>query len=339
MSFTNEIYQSILADIKASKEPQAGIATRLVSLKNGGEMVYAINIGNRLREAYVGLKQKPEHVSFPKWHGISIDIAQLPSYGVDKYYIRLLQLPQSEDYIFDLLVDDLYNTIINLQGEDLYLAFVVKVLQKWKNFFQSMKEIVLSDERQEGLYGELCFLERCFRKRSIEDIRCWVGGNKETHDFYFSNNAVEVKTSSQNEPYSAQISSEYQLDLNDIDGRLFLFFIALRKSKASGDKLPDIIQRIRERLFFEPPLKFLFDEKLRQYGYLDEVAELYVTGFSIRDEFYFEVSNDFPKIIRSMFKEGISKVTYRLMISQCMAYQIDESNVFATLEGDGTSVK
>lgn len=333
MSFTNEIYNSILQDIYDRKEPLAGIASRLISMKNGINMVYAINVGSRLREAYVSLNEKPEKTGFPKWHGTAIDITQLPAYGGDRYYIRLLQLPESEDYIFDIVIDDLRSAIERVPDSEKCLKTVISVLLKWKRFFQSEKDLVLSDEMQEGLYGELLFLEKSIQRRSSADVYCWTGGNRETHDFYYASHAVEVKTSSKKEPYVAQISSEYQLDPSDVPGRLFLYYIALRKSKSAGEKLPEIIERIRNTLAGNASLKFQFDEKIRQYGYLDEAADLYATGFETRDVYYFEVQKDFPKIIRSMYQSGIAKVDYELMISHCMPFERSEDSVFAVLEG------
>ena len=333
MSFTNEVYNSILKDINGRKEPLAGIASRMLPLQNGLNMVYAINVGSRLREAYVSVSEKPEITSFPKWHGTSIDIVQLPAYGADQYYIRLLQGSQSEDYIFDIVIDDLHSMVEQLRDTDQCLSAVVAVLLKWKKFFQSEKDIVLSDEMQEGLYVELFFLEKSILKRSPADVHCWTGGNRETHDFYYASHAVEVKTSSRKEPYTAQISNEYQLDPSDVPGQLFLYYIALRKSKSSGEKLPEIIRRIKNTLTENASLKLQFDDKLRQYGYLDEASDLYVTGFTIRDAFFFEVRDEFPKIIRSMYQTGISKVGYELTISHCLSYECTEDDVFAALDG------
>ena len=92
MSFTNDIYNSILQDIYNRKEPLSGIASRMIPMRNGINMVYAVNVGSRLREAYVSISEKPEKTNFPKWHGTAIDIARLPAYDGDRYYIRLLQL-------------------------------------------------------------------------------------------------------------------------------------------------------------------------------------------------------------------------------------------------------
>jgi len=333
MSFTSEIYNSILQDIYDQKEPLAGIASRMIPMRNGINMVYAVNVGSRLREAYVSVNEKPEKTSFPKWHGTAIDIAQLPAYGGDRYYIRLLQLPESEDYIFDIVIEDLHSTVEGLPGCDQCLPAVVGILLKWKKFFQTEKDMVLSDEMQEGLYGELLFLEKSILRRTPADVHCWTGGNRETHDFYYASHAVEVKTSSKKEPYAAQISSEYQLDPGDVPGHLFLYYIALRKSKSAGEKLPQIIERIRNTLARNVSMRFQFDEKLRQYGYFDEAADLYATGFEARDAFYFEVRDGFPKIIRSMYQSGISKVVYELMISHCMSFECSEDSVFAVLEG------
>ncbi len=72
MSFTNEIYNSILQDIYDRKEPLAGIASRMIPMRNGINMVYAVNVGSRLREAYVSVTEKPEKTSFPRWHGTAM---------------------------------------------------------------------------------------------------------------------------------------------------------------------------------------------------------------------------------------------------------------------------
>lgn len=333
MSFTSDVYSAIFRDLYDRKEPLVGIASRLVSLGNGINMVFAVNTGTHLREAYVSLEKKTEKVIFPKWHGSSIDIVHLPAYYEDQYYVRLLQLPQSEDYIFEFVVDDLYRAIKDLTKTEQCLPTVLIILKKWKKFFQSERDLILSDEMQEGLYGELCFLEKSIQRRSSSDVHCWSGGDREPHDFYFATHAVEVKTSSKREPYSAHISSEYQLDSNDVPGRLFLCFFAVQKSKSVGERLPEIIERIRSILAHDLLLKTLFDNKLRLYGYMDEVAEHYVTGFRVRDTYYFEVNEEFPKIVRTKCKTGISKVNYELAIAQCLQFECGEDRVFATIKG------
>ena len=68
----------------------------------------------------------------------------------------------------------------------------------------------------------------------------------------------------------------------------------------------------------DPSAKMLFDDKLIQYGYFDAVAEMYATGFHQREQCCFEISELTPRIIRSMYKPGVTKVTYDLSIAQCL---------------------
>ena len=298
-------------------------------------MVFSIEIVSLRREAYISLADFPEGIQFPKWRGISIDIAQLPVYGSDRYYVRFVQLPESEDYIFEIVVEDLRQAVARLQSSENGINTIIDILTKWKRFFQSEKGLVMTDELQEGLYGELIFLEKLLTSIGTSSVANWVGGVKETHDFYFGSNAVEVKTTSRKEPYSVQISSEYQLDVKDVADRLFLYAVALRKSKQSGERLPEIVSRIRDRLIGDSSMKMRFDDMLLQYGYIDGIEELYVTGFHIRDTYVYEVKGEFPQIIRTMLRPGVSKVTYELSLSQCTPYICSDEQLIRVLRGGG----
>ena len=132
-----------------------------------------------------------------------------------------------------------------------------------------------------------------------------------------------------------QISSEYQLDVKDVADRLFLYAVALRKSKQSGERLPEIVSRIRDRLIGDSSMKMRFDDMLLQYGYIDGIEELYVTGFHIRDTYVYEVKGEFPQIIRTMLRPGVSKVTYELSLSQCTPYICSDEQLIRVLRGGG----
>lgn len=330
MSFTTDIYKKILDDISQRNDFPGSHASRLISYKGENHIVFSINVISGLREAFIALAELPDRIGFPKWHGISIDVVQLPAYG-DKHYIRFTQLPQSADYIFEIVIEDLRASVESLDSLEATLSTVFAILLKWKRFFQSERDPLMSDELQEGLYGELLFLDWAIANVGTSAVARWTGGARETHDFYFASHAVEVKTTSKKEPYYAAISSEYQLDNSDIPGRLFMCFYALRKSNGSGERIPEIVQRIREMLIDDPSAKMLFEEKLIQYGYLDAVADLYSTGFYLREEYCFEVSGETPRIIRSMYKPGVSKVTYDLSIAQCMPYVISKEDLYQAI--------
>ena len=74
---------------------------------------------------------------------------------------------------------------------------------------------------------------------------------------------------------------------------------------------------------------------LLQYGYIDGIEELYVTGFHIRDTYVYEVKGEFPQIIRTMLRPGVSKVTYELSLSQCTPYICSDEQLIRVLRGGG----
>ena len=191
----------------------------------------------------------------------------------------------------------------------------------------------MSEERQQGLYGELLFLSECLDSQGSKAVPHWAGSEDETHDFYFGPHAVEVKTTSAQAPYFACISSEYQLDNSDIPGKLFLRFYALRRSQSGGEKLPERIAAIRSRLCEDVSVLQKFDEKLKEYGYFDEAADSYTVGYYQRDLYCFAVDNGFPKITKEAVPMGVADITYRVSIMLCMPYAQDIKSVFEVLKG------
>lgn len=181
MNYTTEMYTFIKNDIQNRDNYPGRNASRMLEYVNGIIMVFSIEIVSLRREAYISLADFPEGIQFPKWRGISIDIAQLPVYGSDRYYVRFVQLPESEDYIFEIVVEDLRQAVARLQSSENGINTIIDILTKWKRFFQSEKGLVMTDELQEGLYGELIFLEKLLTSIGTSSVANWVGGVKETH--------------------------------------------------------------------------------------------------------------------------------------------------------------
>lgn len=148
-----------------------------------------------------------------------------------------------------------------------------------------------------------------------------------------------MKTTSSQAPYIAHISSEYQLDNNDIPGKLFLRFYAFRKSQSAGDKLPDIIERIRRAISHIPQTAQTFTEKIQKYGYYDSAADYYGAGYFVRDQYYFAVKDGFARITKTAVPTGVTDLTYTISVAQCMPFAVDRSSVFAKLKGGANNVE
>lgn len=333
MSFTADIYKDILSDISSDKKSSFLYGMRMKKLNNGIKIVFAINIATRMRSAFFSVaSQKPKN-TFPHWKGVEIETVTIPAYGTDAPFVGLTQLPNSASDIFEIVVEDLRKQLISVENIEEALPAIIKILTKWKNFFAADKQLLMSEEKQQGLYGELLFLSECLDSQGVEAVSHWAGSEEETHDFYFGSHAVEVKTTSTQAPYFAGISSEYQLDNADVPGKLYLRFYAFRRSQSGGEKLPERIVTIRNRLAEDEAVLQKFNEKLIKYGYFDEAADNYNIGYYQRDLYCFGVCEGFPNITKDSIQQGVADVTYRISIMLCMPYAQDIKSVLEVLKG------
>ncbi len=250
--------------------------------------------------------------------------------GKTTLYITLLQSFSID--IFSVLCCDLINKINAETTEATMITVILKQLDKWQALFDRIRLGGLSVFEQQGLYGELNFLLKLLQhnedKYSV--INSWVGVDKEVRDFQYNNWAVEVKTSSGNNHQKVQISNERQLDDTHV-GRLHLYHLSVEASKGNGENLNDKVTILREYLIDTPSALSLFNNRLLEAGYLDAHADMYTERCYVkRDENYYEVKDDFPRIKEADIKNGIGDVKYTLILSQCDQYLITESQLFNT---------
>lgn len=333
MSFTADIYNGILTDLAAEASHMFPFAMRLVKFDNDIMIAFAVNIATKMRAAFLSVASKAPKNGFPHWKGVQIETVTLPDYGIDMPFVGLFQLQNSASDIFEIVVEDLRSQLEAAEDITKSMPVIITVLTKWKDFFAADKELLMAEECQQGLYGEMLFLSECLEAQGLEAVLHWAGSDDETHDFYFGPHAVEVKTTATLAPYFASISSEYQLDKGDVPGKLFLRFYALRKSQSGGEKLPERIAAIRGRLRKDISVLQKFDEKLKKYGYFDEAADYYTTGYYQRDLYCFAVDDGFPKITKESIPLGVVDLTYRVSIMLCMPYAREINAVFEILNG------
>lgn len=333
MSFTTDIYNQIISDISSWTDRTSHSAMRLVELDNGIMIAFGVNIMTRMRSAFLSVTSAALKSSFPHWKGVEIEIATLPAYGVDTLFVGLSQLPNSATDIFEIVVEDLRKRLDEAKNAEDSLSVIITILTKWRDFFATDKELLMSEARQQGLYGELLFLSECLDSQGAGAVLHWAGSEAETHDFYFGPHAVEVKTTSTQAPYFASISSEYQLDKKDVSGKLFLRFYAFRRSHSGGENLPERIASIRNKLEGNLSILQKFNKKLQDYGYFDEAADNYNIGYYQRDVYCFEVDSKFPKITKEVVPQGVSDLTYQISITLCMPYIQNIKSVFEALKG------
>lgn len=262
----------------------------------------------------------PDNVGkLPKWKGMNQRVSKIFVQDREQIFISFKQAETYERKIYFMIMQDIVDSIDGIENKQM-LSRLKEVLTKWSAFFQFEKEYVLSENAQQGLYGELHILEKMIEIKGEDAVKGWTGCNAENHDFYFGADALEVKSSSAKGTERIKISNEYQLDDKGIAGRLYLMYLKMKKSVVYGEVLPDIVSRIMDKLSVSCKVKF--QEKLLKVGYLYQLPELYVLHFKIHEECCYIVEDGFPRITTQNINKGIAEVAYSLSLEACDRFLI-----------------
>lgn len=251
--------------------------------------------------------------------------------GKNILLIKLINIQHKD--IFSVLCEDLIESIKSESKEKQLVRALLNRFEKWKSLFSRLNSQGLSPEEQRGLFGELYFLRKFIQQRSDFQhvLDSWVGPSGEVRDFQMNNWALEVKTTHGNNHQKVQISSERQLDNTHLE-KLFLYHISLEKVQESGESLNQIITSINDILAIDTIALTRFKAKLYEVGYFEYQADLYNdTGYFIRQDAFYRVRDNFPRIQENEIRSGVGDVKYSIVLSQCKDYEESEPSVFENL--------
>lgn len=241
--------------------------------------------------------------------------------------VKLLHY-QSRD-VFAVMCENMVQSVLSLRSEKQVVKTIVNQLEKWQTLFEKLKGEGLSPAEQQGLYGELHFLQKCLNGRdALNVLNTWVGTDREVRDFQYDTWAVEIKTTAGNNHQKVSISSERQLDETLLEN-LFLFHLSVETAKKNGENLNAKINAIRESLQDNVLALNIFNNKLLEVGYFEKHIHLYDERcYMIRDENYYKIEGDFPRIKEKEIRDGVGDVKYSIILSQCNEYLVAENTMF-----------
>lgn len=283
---------------------------------------------------YVAINKATEvNISnFSNLQEIQVDLFASPN-EVDKNILIFKLLNFEHKDIFAVLCEDLIASISEETNEKRIIREVLNRFEKWKSLFNKIGLQGLKPEEQRGLFGELYFLRKFLRTTNnfLPIVNTWTGTEKQIRDFQSGSWAVEVKTTHGNNHQKVQISSERQLDTTNLEN-LFLYHISLEQQQNSGETLNDIVDSVIEILREEMIALNKFKSKIYEVGYFDLQRNLYETvGYHIRQDEFYKVEKDFPRIEENDLRIGVGDVKYSIILSQCAPFSIGESEVFDTV--------
>ena len=96
--------------------------------------------------------------------------------------IKLLH-SQSRD-VFAVMCENMIQSVLSMRSEKQVVRAIINQLEKWQALFEKMKGEGLTPAEQQGLFGELHFLQKLIAKKDSDGaLNSWVGTDKEVRDF------------------------------------------------------------------------------------------------------------------------------------------------------------
>jgi hypothetical protein len=268
--------------------------------------------------------------SFSELRDIKIGVVGFNSGILMNLLVIELNNSQHQD-IFSVLCEDLIGSIMNVSNERTLVKALLNQFEKWKSLFESAGSQGLSPESQRGLFGELYFLRKLLTGDLLNVVNSWMGPENQIHDFQNGDCSVEVKTTHGNNHQRIQISSERQLDAGHIEN-LFLFHLSLDSRHQDGETLNQMVDSVSRLLDSDSAALNKYNSKLLAAGYFNHHRELYNdTGYLLRQENYYKVEHDFPRIEEADVRQGVGDVKYSIIVAGCQDYLIPEHLVIETL--------
>lgn len=224
--------------------------------------------------------------------------------------------------LFRLLAHDIAECV-SRAGNRLQVArAVVDRLRVWQRFFRRDAD-GLSLEEQQGLFGELLFLQTLMHAGMNAEtlMSAWQGPAGTPRDFCFPACQVEIKAGTADGFF---VSSLDQLD-GDWLGVVLLAFYELEESR-DGTSLAGLVTTVRTGLgTASATVAVAFEERLLQSGYLAAQSALYnLRRWRMVRRLFFRVDGDFPRIRRAELRAGIVDVRYKVALSACGPFRVPE---------------
>lgn len=263
----------------------------------------------------------------PQLNGI--DMLEGPEEDGRRAFFLVLRRDEDRD-LFAVLCDDIIETCRVLQDEQAVLVAMVRRTWKWHSLLRGGGTRRLSAEEQQGLAGELLFLQRLATQlQPAAALQAWRGPLDEPKDFAFGSRAVEVKARHATRDV-VKISSEHQLQLQE--GQT-LFLVVYAFGSADGDMpeaftLDSLVDRVRtDLLAADPSVDQALEARLLGAGYSSEdgYADRWWTVASVGA---YAVASPFPRLEATSLALGVSNVSYWLTLAACAPFKISESAVF-----------
>lgn len=269
--------------------------------------------------------------TLPTGSGVEARIVRADVGGDEAALELVLTDPNCAD-IFTALATDIARAVASAGDEQAGVTVLIERLRRWQRFLEEAGPTGLGPEAQRGLYAELWLIRNHLMPAlgPVASVLGWTGPARTAHDFELGPAAIEVKSTIAKQHQTLRIVSERQLDDTGLEA-LFLFHLSLDAHRDTGERLPELVDELRG-LVASTPAGSAYDDKLIEAGYLDAQRALYLNpGYAVREENFFFVARDFPRILERDLRSGVGDVHYSVAVAECRHFLASRDAVLGRL--------
>ena len=270
----------------------------------------------------------------PKLRGLRVETQPAEAQPGERLIIRLTDREQREVF-YRFCTDIVDATRLSTTDEEAVERFLLRTW-RWHRLLRVGVDGRLSQDEQKGLIGELCVLEHQLVPTigPADAVRAWSGPLGAPKDFQVGRIGIEAKTFSPHSPV-VRVSSAEQLDTS---GTAHLFLYVVEVSSALGDSASVTVRDVASRVYnliasSDMAAAIQFEECLIATGF-EWKHDYSDNPFSIGHPFVFEVLPEFPRIAPSMFRPGVERVRYSVVLSHCEGFRVDMTVLAKAIRGE-----
>lgn len=301
------------------KEGRNSVAEIYLSQKSHNRLYFGVD-NKQIKHIYIEFNiDVLDSYNAPDLVGMKISKGKVAYIDRDKKFLIISNGMDTDD-IFQAFASSLAEGIKNSPGDKETIEKLEETIKKYKNYFANCAE-PLSDIQEQGLCGELLYLDEMVKTFGQGVVNNWLGPDKNKRDFVFDNFAAEIKTTLNQSETIIIVSNENQLDNSNTE-KLILVVYTLEKNPNGKVNVEALIKSVSENLT-DIELYKIFVGKLIKAG-VDPKTYKARNSYTVQSIKKFNVNNEFPCITKKNLPGAIYNVEYKLNLSTLRKYLIED---------------
>ena len=287
---------------------------------------FFVRVGSKEHDLFIGKDDEGRYCFEYRGNFTPVKLVGSEFLAINQYKdtnsTKILRISLAKDEVIGCFIafcEDLTASVEGIVDDNVVYKTLIARFQSWRKLFKSDNS-VLTENEIIGLMAELLFLKDwAIPHWGIDEaLSSWTGPECTHKDFSKGNEWFEIKAIS-NGKETVRISSIEQLDSED-EGYLSVYSFEKMSPSFDGVNLNALVQEFMDIL--NTVQKDCLLEKLSTIGFnFSPAYDGYV--YDIKDQSFYKVTEDFPRIRRASIPLSISKVAYDLILSEIQCFKVN----------------